>query len=320
MACLENEVARIAEATLADQQFVTPIDILIGLGWLTPANVDRWQRGVIASLDLCVQVDDATASAAVDALRIWAQDRGLPSWDTDYHDQFTADGDPAAERAFRVRWATAEQPAPELPRQHGRQLTVESPVTAWECASCNSTGDPLIKMRSGVLCLDCADLGHLVFLPPGDAALTRRARKASRLSVVVVRWNSRRNRYERHGILAENDAIELAARQCLEDADARAPRNNQVRDDFAAAIREQFPGCSPARANAIAYHAALRRDRSRDPDAVRLAVAASVQHVDTDYDGLLISGVGPADARQRVRDRVDAILGAWRDGATTLDT
>ena len=29
----------------------------------------------------------------------------------------------------------------------------------------------------GALCLSCADLDHLVFLPAGDVALTRRARK-----------------------------------------------------------------------------------------------------------------------------------------------
>jgi hypothetical protein len=32
MAGIDTRVARIAEATLAEQQFVTPIDILIGLG------------------------------------------------------------------------------------------------------------------------------------------------------------------------------------------------------------------------------------------------------------------------------------------------
>jgi hypothetical protein len=58
MAGIETRVARIAEATLAEQQFVTPIDILIGLGWLAQPNVDRWQRGLVTSLDLCVGVDN----------------------------------------------------------------------------------------------------------------------------------------------------------------------------------------------------------------------------------------------------------------------
>jgi hypothetical protein len=217
---------------------------------------------------------------------------------------------------------------------------VVSPLKAWTCDSCEDTGDLLVKTDAGALCLDCADLGHLVFLPAGDAALTRRAKKASRLSAVVVRWSRSRSRYERQGILAEDDAIEQAAQQCLDDADARARRRQreQVRraavddeffDSFAAAIREQFPGCPPARADAIAYHAAVRGSgrvgrsaagRALDADAIRLAVAASVRHVDTDYDELLMAGVDRDNARHRVRDRVDEILDAWRDGATLLDS
>jgi hypothetical protein len=44
----------------------------------------------------------------------------------------------------------------------------------------------LIMDGPGPLCLTCADLDHLVFLGAGDAALTRRAKKASTLSAVVA--------------------------------------------------------------------------------------------------------------------------------------
>lgn len=37
--------------------------------------------------------------------------------------------------------------------------------------------------EKGALCLTCADLDHLVFLPSGDAALTRRARKVGDLGI-----------------------------------------------------------------------------------------------------------------------------------------
>ncbi|MDZ4269328.1 MAG: DUF2293 domain-containing protein [Mycobacterium sp.] len=341
MARMETRVARIAEATLADQQFVTPIDVLVGLGWLAEANVQNWQRGRVTSLDLCFSVDAAKVGTALDALQRWARDRGLQPWVTDYGDlAFTAAGDPETEQAFRTRWATSKEPMPKVPRQRPHELVVISPHSAFTCTGCDESGDLLVKTPKGTLCLDCADLGHLVFLPSGDAALTRRARKASRLSAVVVRWSLRRKRYERQGILAENDAIELAAQQCLEDADARAVRRSrdqirraaideEFREDFAAAIRRQFPGCPPARADAIAYHAALRGSgrvgrsaagRALDRDAVRLAVAASVRHVDTDYDDLLMSGVDRDDARHRVRHLVDDILDTWRDGVTLLDT
>ncbi|UHD17467.1 hypothetical protein [Thiocapsa bogorovii] len=71
---------------------------------------------------------------------------------------------------------------------------------------------------SRALCLACADLDHLVFLPAGDAALTRRARKHSRLSAVVLKWGRARKRYQRQGLLVEDEALTLkrAVKPCLE--------------------------------------------------------------------------------------------------------
>lgn len=59
-------------------------------------------------------------------------------------------------------------------------------------------------------CLDCADLAHLVYLPAGDATLTRRATRHSKLAAVVVRWSTARKRYERQGTLVEEEALERA--------------------------------------------------------------------------------------------------------------
>ncbi|BBZ62513.1 DUF2293 domain-containing protein [Mycolicibacterium monacense] len=215
--------------------------------------------------------------------------------------------------------------------QRGR--TVVSAEHARECELCGAAGDFFLRGRTSGVCLDCADLGHLEFLPSGEAALSRRARAASRLSAVVVRWNLRRGRYERHGILAEPAAIEQAARECLSDnaflARRRSPRTHRAVENlrfegkFVAAIRELFPGCPPERAEAIAIHAACvgrgAADREWDPDAVRLAVEASVRHVDTDYDELLMAGEYRDTARAKVWDRVESVLSAWRDGVTPLD-
>jgi hypothetical protein len=288
-----------------------------------------------------VQVDSDKVMAAFAALQHWAEDRGLKPSEADYQDlQFTAGGDPDAARAYRTHWASAELAEPVVARpRRPRDIVVISAHSAWTCASCAETGDLLLKGTVGALCLDCADLGHLEFLPSGDAALTRRAKKASRLSAVVVRWSLRRKRYERQGILAEPRAIEQAAQLCLSDADVRARRRERdqirradhdvgFRDEFAAAIREQFPGCPTLRADAIALHAAARGSgrvvrtaaaRALEPEAVRLAVVASVRHVDTDYDDLLMAGAERESARAQVRRRVEDILNAWRDGAAPLD-
>ena len=51
--------------------------------------------------------------------------------------------------------------------------------------------------------------------------------------------------------------------------------------------------------------------RSLDEQAITLAVVASVRHEDTDYDSLLMSGVGREMARDRIRPAVDRVLSVW---------
>jgi hypothetical protein len=211
-------------------------------------------------------------------------------------------------------------------------LLVIQPVRDWACAQCGGTGDLLIMDEPGPLCLVCADLDHLVFLPAGDAALTRRAKQASGLSAVVVRWSRTRKRYERQGLLVEEMALEQAEQQCLVDEDARMRRRERDRErrtaedvelaaNMANEIRRLFPRCPARRAEAIAGHASLRGSgrvgrsaagRSLDEEAVTLAVVASVRHEDTGYDSLLMSGISREAARDRIRPAVDRVLAAWR--------
>src|SRR6266851_1379562 len=71
------------------------------------------------------------------------------------------------------------------------------------------------------LCLACADLDHLVFLPRGDPAITRRASRYSTLRAVVVRFSRSRKRYERQGVLVEEQALARAEQESLSDEEAR---------------------------------------------------------------------------------------------------
>ena len=185
----------------------------------------------------------------------------------------------------------------------------------------------------GPLCMACAELDHLVFLPSGDAALTRRARRGSGLSAVVVRFSRSRGRYERQGVLVEEAALEQAEAECLADEPARARRRERdavrrasedlkLQTEMAAAITDLYPGCPSERAQAIARHAATRGSgrvgrsaagRALQQQALQLAVTASVRHQDTPYDGLLMSGIDRREARERVRDTVNSVLDAWRN-------
>ena len=213
------------------------------------------------------------------------------------------------------------------------ELLVIEPLKDFTCASCGDTGSGLLTMDdAGPLCLTCADLDHLVFLSRGDVALTRRSRKLSGLSAVVVRFSRSRRRYERQGVLVEADALEQAEEQCLADEEVRQRRRERARvqregadvafqADLAAEIQRLFPRCPAERARAIATHAGTRSSgrvgRSADgralkEGAVMAAVVASIRHLDTRYDELLMSGVPRELARDRVRDDINRVLAAWR--------
>jgi hypothetical protein len=188
----------------------------------------------------------------------------------------------------------------------------------------------------GALCLACADLDHLAYLPAGDAALSRRARKHSQLSAIVLRWSTARKRYERQGILVQEEALAQAERECLEDQAARERRREREalrRDEldqeyvraFAARVRALFPRCPPAREQAIAEHACRKYSgrvgrsaagKRLDDDAVWVAVVAHVRHAETEYDKLLRQGLDRRDARHEVRNGVDRVLDRWGEIAT----
>jgi hypothetical protein len=183
----------------------------------------------------------------------------------------------------------------------------------------------------GALCLSCADLDQLIFLASGDAALTRRARKHSLLSAVVLKWSRARKRYERQGLLVEERALELAEDVCLADAELRGRRREREAerraeldetfvDRFAVRIRELFPRLLTGREQKIAEHACLKYSgrigrsalgKKMDEQAVRLAVIAHIRHNETNYDELLGRGWDRSDARSSVAQRVDEVLSEW---------
>lgn len=207
-----------------------------------------------------------------------------------------------------------------------------------ECAECKRelwSGEFLRMEHDKPLCLSCADLDHLAWLPSGDAAMTRRASKYSRLRAVVVRFSRARKRYERQGVLVEQDALERAERECLDDAESRsrarerAAERREAADQayvaaFAARVAELYPGCPAQEQARIASHACAVGSgrigrtgaaKQLEAEAVDLAVRAHVRHAHTPYDELLARGLDRADARARVRDSVEKVLSTWRGGS-----
>ncbi len=169
-------------------------------------------------------------------------------------------------------------------------------------SKCDDCGEELgrhawitLQQEKGAVCLTCADLDHLVYLPSGDAALTRRARKNSRLSA--------RHRPHIHALPVQ------------------WPRSQPV---VPAARSACGPGCPSERETIIAEHACRkysgrvgRSAAAKDlaEKAVQLAVLAHIRHVETRYDEFLIKKCDRHTARARVSEEVFQIEDPWRKKA-----
>jgi len=203
---------------------------------------------------------------------------------------------------------------------------------------CSECGEDLWRAsflrleKDKALCLSCADLGHLEYLPSGDAALTRRSIKHSKVHAKALLWSRTRKRYERQGILVVPEAIEKATEECAGDAGTRELRrqrekvkreekDQQFIAEYAHHIRRLFPGCPASEEFRVAKHACQKysgrvgrstASKEYDPEAITLAVQAHIRHEYTNYDELLMKGWERFEARQMVRGDMAKILDQWR--------
>jgi len=215
-----------------------------------------------------------------------------------------------------------------------QEVVVYSVLRDCQCSQCQQElpQGSLLTIHDGQsLCLRCAGMDHLTFLLAGNTALTRRAKMRSKLWAVVVRFSRARRRYERQGLLVEEEAVALAQEECRVDENLRRSRRIQAaehrkEEDRALAetmrskILEMFPDCPSTDAETIARHTSARGSgrvgrsksgRSLEEEALRLAVIAHIRHCHTRYDDLLLQGEDRTQSRRAVRDEIRKIMEQW---------
>jgi hypothetical protein len=355
---LGERVAAAAQQALDNKKYVCAVDVLLGMGLLQPYYLDKWRRGEVPRLEGVIQCNLSKLSETMRLFRKWAESRGLKASQTVYtahgrggqrHTlQFSVSGNPDIEKAYQTHYVSPELSEKKQQRliekaAAPKELVVFSTLRDSQCSECHKelhNGSFLTLENGAALCLDCADLGHLVFLPSGDAALTRRAGKYSSLRTVVVRFSRTRGRYERQGLLVEPAALEQAEEECLadeelrvrrreRDAERREAEDGRLVDRMTERILALYPGCSAKEARGIAEHTAVRGSgrvgrteagRALEDEALRLAVIAAVRHRHTRYDELLMKGVERLDARERVRAQIEEVLEQWSAAITEYTT
>jgi hypothetical protein len=125
---LERQIAAVATAALSARQIVTPIEVLIGIGWLNAADAEAWRRGRVPYLERVATANLAKLSTALRLLRGWAdRTRLTPSetvyvaWTRDRHRlRFTKTGDVNIERAYRTHWISPALVEAKRARQRER--------------------------------------------------------------------------------------------------------------------------------------------------------------------------------------------------------
>ena len=224
---LSKKVISIANRVLAEKQYVSAIDILLGLDYLSPTVLEDWRRGRVFYLEQCLQVNLNKLSFAMQCFRQWAIKNHLLSRETAYvqkatsstiHLRFSKSGQENIEKHYRTHYIS-----PLLTQQKQQRLIEKidkspEPIVyiiikdshCFQCKNAMPRGSFLMTDNDEPHCMSCSPYKELVFLPSGDALLTRRAKKYSAINVVVVKFSSARKRYERQGILVTEDALKKA--------------------------------------------------------------------------------------------------------------
>ena len=348
---LQERVVQAAEALLQRSGSVGPLELFQKIGWLPSGHVEGWRKGNehLRVLEKLIRAGPGKVQKAIFHFHAWVRQRSLQPIEASYTRrspqgieplQITEDGNPEREKFYRTHYARADLPGKKTATL-AEKLTKVPDLVVFEkvseegkCSECGAElvqGDFLFMEKGQPLCLVCADLDHLLFLPAGDAALSRRARKHSPLSAVVVRFSRSRKRYERQGLLVATEALDKAGAECAADAPKRAVARQhaavrRVEEDqefvatMTSAILRQYPACPTDEARRIAAHTAQRGSgrvgrsaagRDLDPQAIKLAVIAHVRHEHTNYDHLLMQGAERLEARTLVRDKIDQVLAKW---------
>lgn len=348
---LKERVEQAANSVLKASGSAGPLELMLQLGWLAPSHFVSWKKGIIPSLVEVLQVGNEKQEKAFHHFEEWARNRRLKAVKVPYVRstprgeiplRATTANNPAAEEFFQIHYIQGNLPAAKTERTIARLSnppdivvfqTVSASLICTECKMELHKGNFLFMEKGQPLCLTCADFDQLEFLPSGDATLTRRARKYSNLSAVVVRFARARGRYERQGILVEPEAIEKAELECLSDEDLRmarrerdsmrrAAQDKKLVTAIAQSILRLYPGCPADEAEKIARHTAERGSgrvgrspagRDLEAQALELAVIAWVRHCKTNYDKLLGCGIERIEARKMVSDKIQEVLARWTE-------
>ncbi len=112
---IEQRVIQAAESALYRQQYVSPLDVLLGIGSLKFTDMQDWKKGRVPYLERVIQGSLGKISYAMKCFRSLAPQKGLKPSKTAYFAkikgpkrdlQFSKSGDPTIEKAYRTYYVS----------------------------------------------------------------------------------------------------------------------------------------------------------------------------------------------------------------------
>jgi len=112
---LKQRALQAAEEALYKQQFVSPIDVFIGMKLLQPIHVDDWRKGRIPYLERVIQGSLGKITFCMKCFRAWAKEKGLKPSPTIYlartsgpkrELRFSVSGNPEIEQSYRTHYVS----------------------------------------------------------------------------------------------------------------------------------------------------------------------------------------------------------------------
>ena len=114
---LWQRVTNAAQQALTARKYVSAIDVLQGMGWLSPAHVSAWRTGRVSPLEAGIQTAPEKVGQALHLFRTWAAQQGLQPSETVYQRasrdgsvtlQFSTSAAEEVERTYRTHYVSPE--------------------------------------------------------------------------------------------------------------------------------------------------------------------------------------------------------------------
>lgn len=227
MDLIKQRIISAAKQILDKEGYVGPIEVMIAVGWLQPIHVKDWRQGKVPFLEKVIQVNLHKLTMAMKHLKQWALSSGLKPSQTVYMShgrkskiklRFSKSGNPKIEQEYSTYYISSILSERKIARLKDKWEQSPDLVIFWlvndtKCSKCYKElhkGSLLFKDGDDALCMTCCQLGDLVFLPSGDVKLTRRAKSYSNKYAIVVKFSRAHKRYERQGIMVEEEALKKA--------------------------------------------------------------------------------------------------------------